>query len=91
MVERLKVKRKSNDELILDISDSNCFIHSDYTIMFDPTEDVIAIERNDGVIILYISDNAYVSHKDYTVIEYYPDGKTVDTEQRILEQGWEKH
>ena len=91
MLERLKVKRKSNDELILDISDSNCFIHSDYNIIADLIENAIAIERNDGLTIMYMEQGSYIIHKDYTVIEELPNGKTVDTEQRILEQGWEKY
>lgn len=91
MLERLKVKRKSNDELILDISDGDCFIHSDYNIIADPIEMACAIERKDGVIILYMEQGAYVIHKDYTAIEELPNGKTIYTEQRILEQGWEKY
>lgn len=90
MVERLKVKRKSNDELILDISDDNCFVHSDYDIIVDPIEKAVAIERNDGLTIMYMEQGSYIIHKDYTAIEELPNGKTIDTEQRILEQGWEK-
>ena len=90
MLERLKVKRKSNDELILDISDSNCFIHSDYNIIVDPIEKAFAIERNDGLTIIYMEQGSYIIHNDYTAIEELPNGKTIYTEQRILEQGWGK-
>ena len=91
MLERLKVKRKSNNELILDIREGNSYVHSDYNIIIDLIENAIAIERNDGLTIMYMEQGLYIIHKDYTAIEELPNGKTVDTEQRILEQGWEKH
>ena len=74
MLERLKVKRKSNDELILDIREGNSYVHSDYKVIINPLDLSPAIQRNDDVVILYRELNAYMIHKDYTPIKEYPDG-----------------